>query len=186
MRPNVRLLTMTLLIGATLIFGGWSVRHAPVAIGTTIIPDQPPAPVKLATCADGCQIQWEGCSAGAAGDPDVQAVCDETRNSCLAACGPGGGGEETVTNILLDAPDPSKPGKRVVVRVKVSGTSSVPTGTVTVSGGDAPSTVTLGPDGSVHAFVTFSSEGTFTLTATYNGDGTHATSSTTEEHVVSN
>ena len=38
------------------------------------------------SCLDGCTTQWIGCSSGAAGDPDIQAICDLQRAACNDTC----------------------------------------------------------------------------------------------------
>lgn len=90
----------------------------------------------------------------------------------------------TITNITADNPDPSEIGQTVNVTVTVTGGSTTPTGTVSITGADTNCTITLsGGTGSCN--VNFSAAGVRTLTATYNGDSTHAASSDpAESHTV--
>ena len=90
----------------------------------------------------------------------------------------------TTTTITADSPDPSAVGQSVNVTVAVTGGSTTPTGTVTISGADVNCTITLS-GGTGSCAVIFNSAGDKTLTATYNGDGSHAGSNDIESHTVS-
>ena len=87
----------------------------------------------------------------------------------------------TTTTITAHTPDPSTVGQSVSVTVSVTGGSTTPTGTVVISGADAPCTITL-PAAS--CTVVFSSTGTKTLSAVYSGDIQHAPSNNTATHAV--
>lgn len=90
----------------------------------------------------------------------------------------------TVTTITADNPDPSVANQVVNVTVTVTGGTTVPTGTVTITGADGPCIITLA-NGTGSCNVLFNSAGTKTLAAAYSGDSLHAASSDTETHVVS-
>ncbi|HSO14090.1 MAG TPA: Ig-like domain repeat protein, partial [Anaerolineales bacterium] len=85
----------------------------------------------------------------------------------------------TVTTITADTPDPSLAGDTVTVTVTVTSTYGTPTGTVTISGADAPCTITL--PGTTSCNVTFAANGKYALSATYIGDAEHRESSDTYE-----
>lgn len=87
----------------------------------------------------------------------------------------------TTTAITTHTPDPSSPGQTVNVTVTVTGVATTPTGTITITGGDTPCTITL-PATSCN--VVFSTTGTKTLSAVYSGDTQNAPSSITASHVV--
>jgi Flp pilus assembly protein TadG len=88
----------------------------------------------------------------------------------------------TTTTITAHTPNPSLIGQTVNVTVAVTGGATTPTGTVTITGADAPCTITLP---ATNCNVVFSSTGTKTLSATYSGDTTHATSNGIATHTVS-
>jgi len=89
----------------------------------------------------------------------------------------------TNTSITAHTPDPSLPGQTVSVTVGVTGGATTATGTVTITGGDTPCTITLA-SGIGSCNVVFNSGGTKTLAATYNGDTQHAPSNATATHTV--
>jgi hypothetical protein len=70
----------------------------------------------------------------------------------------------------------------VTVTATVTGGTTTPTGTISITGADTPCTITL-PATSCN--VVFVSYGTKTLSAVYSGDATHASSNTTATHIVS-
>ena len=89
----------------------------------------------------------------------------------------------STTTITADLPDPSIIGQSVAVSVSVSGAGELPTGTVTIDGADTNCNITLsGGIGSCN--VVFNTTGNKVLLATYSGDPSHASSSDTENHVV--
>jgi hypothetical protein len=90
--------------------------------------------------------------------------------------------QTTTTTITAHTPDPSTMGQSVTVTATVTGGSTAPTGTISITGAETPCTITL-PATSCN--VVFSSYGTKTLSAVYNGDATHASSNTTATHTVS-
>ena len=91
--------------------------------------------------------------------------------------------EPTVTTIIDDLPDPSQKDESVIVKVTVTGSASVPSGTVQINGADTGCTITLvAATGS--CAVNFQTRGTRTLTAIYNGDAKHLASQDSESHVV--
>lgn len=85
---------------------------------------------------------------------------------------------------FIDNPDPSDVGQAVNVTVTVSGGSTTPTGTVTITGPDTSGCTINLSGGTGTCSLSFTATGSKTLTATYNGDSTHATSSDTESHTV--
>lgn len=89
--------------------------------------------------------------------------------------------QPTITTITTHTPDPSIPNQSVAVTVTVTGGSTAPTGTISITGANTNCTITL-PATSCN--VIFSAAGTKTLSAVYNGDSTHATSNTTATHTV--
>jgi hypothetical protein len=94
------------------------------------------------------------------------------------------GVNSTTTTITAHTPNPSTPGQTVGVSVTVNGSSSTPTGTVSISGADSNCTITLfGGSGSCN--VVFNTTGFKTLTAVYSGDGVNAGSSSSVSHSVS-
>jgi hypothetical protein len=90
----------------------------------------------------------------------------------------------TTTTITADIPDPSLVNASVIVSVKVTGGSIVPSGQVDITGANSNCTVTLNSSGTGSCSVVFSSTGTKTLTATYLGSQTYLASSDTETHQV--
>lgn len=90
----------------------------------------------------------------------------------------------TITTITSDSPDPSLVNGNVTVSVTVIGGTTIPTGTVAITGANTNCTITLS-GGSGSCVVRFTSLGLKTLTATYRGDSTHPASSDTESHQVS-
>jgi len=91
----------------------------------------------------------------------------------------------TITIITSDTPDPSLVNQNVTVTVNVVGGTTVPTGTVSISGANTNCTITLS-GGTGSCAVKFTSIGTKTLVATYNGDSSHPVlSNDTESHQVS-
>ena len=89
--------------------------------------------------------------------------------------------QPTITTITTHLPDPSTPNQSVAVTVTVTGGSTAPTGTISITGANTNCTITL-PATSCN--VIFSAAGTKTLSAVYNGDSTHATSNNTATHTV--
>lgn len=79
--------------------------------------------------------------------------------------------------------DPVKSGQAVQVTVNVTGSMSVPTGTVSITGADTNCTITLA-GGSGYCNVVFKAPGNRTITATYNGDVFHPKATDTEPHTV--
>lgn len=132
-------------------------------------------------CTDACDATLTSCLASAGNDADLQAICSIQHVTCTEGCATL---EATTTEITSDKSDPSKPGKSVKVKVQVTGASTLPTGTVTITGADSPVTVPLDQHGKADGDVVFSAEGTCTLVATYNGDATHSGSSDSETHTV--
>ncbi len=97
----------------------------------------------------------------------------------------------TAIQITLDDPDPTIKNQLFAVAVKVTtiGSTSTPTGTVTVSGGGNVTCsipLTLGSMGLGSCALSFNNLGSKTLTATYSGDSTHLSSTVTEPHEVLN
>jgi hypothetical protein len=88
------------------------------------------------------------------------------------------------TTITADTPDPTIPGQVVAVNVTVSGSGTIPTGTVDITGANTNCSITLS-GGSGSCTVIFNTTGIKTLTATYNGNANYAGSSDTESHTVS-
>src|SRR5262245_11376892 len=181
MSKVARLLSLALLVfaGTTIIVLDVGKVSGRQTSSTGIGAVTAPAPHRL-DCASQCQVQWESCSAGAAGDPDIQAICDTQKALCVSQCPTGA---PTTTQIKLDKPDPSQPGQSVTVHVFVVGADH-PTGTVEITGADVNCTITLNPAAIGHCTVVFNSPGTYTLTATYSGDATHTSSSDTDTHTV--
>ncbi len=91
----------------------------------------------------------------------------------------------TVTTITADTPDPSVVNQNVTVSVTVVGGTSIPTGTVAITGANTNCTITLTNGSGSCTTVKFTSTGTKTLTATYSGDASHPASNDTETHTVS-
>jgi hypothetical protein len=89
-----------------------------------------------------------------------------------------------VTTITADTPDPTIPGQVVAVNVTVSGSGTIPTGTVAITGADTNCTLTLA-GGSGTCNIIFNTTGIKTITATYSGNVNYAGSTDTESHVVS-
>jgi hypothetical protein len=89
----------------------------------------------------------------------------------------------TTTTITSDTPDPSTPGQAVAVKVTVVGGTTVPTGTVAITGANTNCTITLA-SGSGTCNAIFTAAGAKTLTATYSGDASHAPSVGTTSHTV--
>lgn len=93
--------------------------------------------------------------------------------------------EQTITIITTDSPDPSEIGAWVTVSVEVTGTDTIPTGTVAIAGADVDCSITLVDGaGSCNVRFTTTTPPTRTLTASYAGDDTHYGSSDTENHTV--
>ena len=90
----------------------------------------------------------------------------------------------STTTITADSPDPSVPGQVVDVEVTVSGTPTIPTGTVDITGADHNCTITLS-GGTGGCGVIFDSSGSKTIKATYSGNSNYAVSSDTASHTVS-
>jgi hypothetical protein len=44
----------------------------------------------LNACAQSCEAAYQACLIGAGGDPEITAVCDAQKATCVAACPPGG------------------------------------------------------------------------------------------------
>ena len=132
-------------------------------------------------CTTGCEQRYQGCLAGAGDDPEFLAACAYERDTCLNHCPPG---EPVYVLIYNDQPDPSLPGKKVNVHVKVSGDGPTPTGTVTISGASTTCSFTLNPAGIGQCAVEFYGSGNYVLTATYNGDSTYSGGTDTEDHTV--
>ena len=89
----------------------------------------------------------------------------------------------STTTITAHNPNPSTIGQSVAVSATVTGSSSTPTGTVSITGADSNCTITLS-GGSGTCNVIFTSTGAKTLTATYSGNTTYAGSSGTASHTV--
>ena len=89
----------------------------------------------------------------------------------------------STTTIISDNPDPSVSNQTINIVVLVSGSGSIPTGTVSVTGASTNCTITLS-GGSGDCDVKFSSSGSFTLAANYSGDNNYAASSDNEPHQV--
>jgi hypothetical protein len=81
----------------------------------------------------------------------------------------------STTTIVSNLPNPAILGQVVTVQFNVTGTT-VPTGTVTVSGNGRSCTATLS-SGAGSCPLTFTTAAKFTLTATYNGDSNFLSSS---------
>jgi hypothetical protein len=90
----------------------------------------------------------------------------------------------TITTITSDSPDPSLVNGFVTVYVSVVGGTTIPTGTVAITGTDANCAFTLTSNGTGNCAVKFTSVGNKTITANYGGDATHPASSDTESHTV--
>lgn len=90
----------------------------------------------------------------------------------------------STTRITADAPDPSRINQQVNVSVTVTGESTIPTGTVEITGANSNCTITLS-GGTGNCNVNFTVSGTKTIRATYSGDDTYGVSSDTETHSVS-
>lgn len=89
----------------------------------------------------------------------------------------------TSTTALASNYDPVATGVPVTYTATVTGSGSVPTGTVTFKDGNAPisscgtaGVVTLGSGGIATCTVTYTSAGSHSITASYGGDATHASS----------
>jgi len=89
----------------------------------------------------------------------------------------------TVTTITADTPDPSEVGGAVTVTVTVAGVSTIPTGTVTITGADTNCTITL-LSGTGSCSVVFTSGGSKILSAQYSGDSLNAASKGDAPHIV--
>jgi hypothetical protein len=137
--------------------------------------------VSGSSCTDGCNLAYQGCVEGAAGDPDILAVCEAEKTSCVSACPVG---EPSNVLIYVDNPDSSKPGQKVNVHVKVSGDDGTPTGTVTITGASTTCSFTLNPAGIGKCAVEFYRSGLYVLTATYSGDSVFSSGVDTEDHTV--
>jgi len=90
---------------------------------------------------------------------------------------------QTITRITGHTPDPSEINQPVTVSVRVIG-STIPTGTVSITGANTNCTVTLASDSTGSCDVIFTSSGPKSITATYNGDANHDPSSTSVGHSV--
>jgi hypothetical protein len=89
----------------------------------------------------------------------------------------------SATHITADTPDPSIPGQVVAVTVVVTGSGTIPTGTVAITGADSNCTITLA-GGTGTCSVTFNTSGAKTLTASYSGNANYVGSVDTEAHTV--
>lgn len=93
----------------------------------------------------------------------------------------------TTTLITSHNPDPSAPGESVLVVVTVSNPTTMPTGTVDITGGDGatPSCqITLNASGTGSCSITFGTSGVKIITANYTGDADHQSSSDSKGHTV--
>ena len=92
----------------------------------------------------------------------------------------------TTTNISAHTPDPSQVDEAVTVSVTVAGGTTVPTGTVEITGTNSNCTITLtaADNGAGSCVVSFSSDGLKTIIATYSGDTDHGASDDTALHNV--
>jgi Flp pilus assembly protein TadG len=91
---------------------------------------------------------------------------------------------QTVTTIVSDQQDPSIKNQYVAVGVRVTGGSSRPTGSVTVTGGGGESCSFTLSVGMGSCALLLNNLGVQTITATYSGDSLHLASSDTETHTV--
>lgn len=101
--------------------------------------------------------------------------------------------EKAATEIeeIIVTPEPSLVGGTVTVAVKVRSVNpwgGIPTGTVTITGGDGtePTCSRTLSSGEMNCNINFSTPGAKTITVTYDGDSTHKESSDTAIHNVIN
>ncbi len=93
----------------------------------------------------------------------------------------------STTNISSDLPDPSVVGQNYSVVVNVTAASpgsGTPSGTVTVTGGSNPCTVTLVNGSGSCLFSSPAQSSNFTLTASYSGDTYFLASNDSETHTI--
>ena len=83
--------------------------------------------------------------------------------------------------ITDDAPDPSEPGETFVVRFRVRGGATIPTGSVTVTGGGASCSGTLDGSGEGSCQLALPQEGDVALVPSYSGDERYAPSTGNDE-----
>jgi hypothetical protein len=91
--------------------------------------------------------------------------------------------QPTTTTIISDLPDPSYVGEPFTLTFNVTATQEIPTGTITVVGGEGSCTGVLSA-GQGNCQITILAAGTYTLTATYYGNEVYDFSRDTEIHTV--
>ncbi len=93
----------------------------------------------------------------------------------------------SVTTITSDLPDPSVVGQNYTVNISVTAESpgsGIPGGSVEVTGGSSPCTITLANGAGTCVFASTAPSSNFTLTANYSGDTNFSASSDTELHTI--
>jgi PKD repeat protein len=117
-------------------------------------------------------------------EPGRNTLTAVVSGASLAAFTATGTKTASSTSIVSHQPEPSTVNQAVEVRVEVTGSGGVPTGTVNVTGnGAAPCTITLS-NGTGSCALTFPSAGDQPITATYAGDVRFNGSSDSENHRV--
>ena len=116
-------------------------------------------------------------------EPTPTAELTET-NSSLVLLDFNENQQTSVTEIISDNPDPSVVNQPYTVSVIVSGSFSIPNGSIDINDGEGASCTATLAEGAGSCSLTSTSSGGKTLSATYSGDETYATSNDTEAHTV--
>ena len=136
--------------------------------------------ITLASGAGSCNVSFTTVGAKtitATYNPDASHTTSSTSIAHTVSLPP------SVTTITSDTPDPSTIGQSVAVTVTVTGASTVPTGTVSITGADTNCTITLAA-GTGTCNVVFNTSGSKNIVATYNGNASYATSTANQAHTV--